>query len=1346
MSPLILAAALLLNWNGGQNPTDDCFEITSDGRNALVSAQASLDLSPYAGKVVELSIEAEGEKISRPPKPWLGLKFMCVFTDPKSGKTYYPAANGLTGDFSRRPLTFNINLQGIEPGTKLDSTLFAGLQGSSGTVRFYPKTLKLSAKESEFPLWNKNGVARYSGLSNRRMRGVMLPAGDCKEDDFRTLKEWGANLARFQIVRGWTKTNDNQDLPEFDRWLDSRLDHLEQVLKWAEQYGISIVVDLHVPPGGKAASKQFNMFADKRYADHFVQTWRRIATRLHGKKGIFAFDLINEPIQNDPSAPFDYWTLQLKAAKAIREIDPHVPIVVASNGGDTPSTFRYLTPFPLENIIYQVHVYDPIEYTHQGVLSPRKKYGEYDAYPSLQWNRDFLRRVLKPVRDFQLKYNARIYAGEFSAIAWAPGREKYLQDCIRLFEEYGWDWSYHAFREWDGWSVEHEFTPDGKLVKADTLAKAVLTDGFQGKCDRPLEVENESENLQMPSAAERNPLNIPSVSQSLTATFATEREAKEAALKVLPLPNGKKVAFTTRWDDSAPGHLARAEMFARLGLRPTFFLNGNKEFMQKDMRQIQKLGGRFGNHTTSHPFLMESSESIQFSEVMENRIFVECQTDEPVNSFVIPYNWNSPLDPKRAASLGRILLNTGHYVSSDWPKKEVDQPPFCWMPGHTFGANDTNPDAELFAKNLGTALKDASNNPDWPKVTFGIHSWCKPDGLLRQEKCLKDVSGNPEWWYTDDRSYGAYRYEFYHSIVRATVKGKDVVFSVERFDPALLGETPDLSIRFSSHPVRVVHDASSKELRPDDSGCYTLPSPYVEKLPKSIALCGEDAEKEQPGVLLSLIPDEANRSLSVKLSNQTGKPLEKAVLVVNPAPFWSNGRIVEKAADPIDGDRNWTLSLGQLRGKTLPAGEDRLYCAAIDYSLNGERFRLYAKTTLKGNRLQKSPCPRDTLLVMGPFDKDAFDEKQWIELSGNNAPLPNIGSEISEYWRSMADPNRAEFSAAAYIPWSPQETQEFKNRVGKLCGEGRDVFLAAVDFFCDEDGTKTLVTNRDKWQETLFYLNGERIAGKGGRFDIKVKKGRNRLIFRWFWFQHWIPQSLLLTVCENGDVDRAVSFAKTAVQPRDGVYESNEVSCEFNKHGVPAKILFQGDPIAEAVVLSMGECLAKNADPDSSSYTREGETLVCEFNWSNEKNNGKFAAKTIWRISPKSVECQAEIIPAAGVQWKGTLATAQLFFPSALLADKPIRIFRQGKQPETRTMAKEYENANNIANFSGLELENGWKLTLENADIQQMFDRRQWRQQTFNVKIVPRGGVSWNGTTSKGEPIRWKMLFEKTAP
>jgi hypothetical protein len=36
-----------------------------------------------------------------------------------------------------------------------------------------------------------------------------------------------------------------------------------------------------------------------------------------------------------------------------------------------------------------------------------------------------------------------------------------------VFEEYKWDWTYHAFREWQGWSVEHTGTPDNKFQKSD---------------------------------------------------------------------------------------------------------------------------------------------------------------------------------------------------------------------------------------------------------------------------------------------------------------------------------------------------------------------------------------------------------------------------------------------------------------------------------------------------------------------------------------------------------------------------------------------------------------------------------------------------------------------------------------------------------------------------------------------------------------------------------------------------------------------------------------------------------------------------------------------------------------
>jgi hypothetical protein len=74
-----------------------------------------------------------------------------------------------------------------------------------------------------------------------------------------------------------------------------------------------------------------------------------------------------------------------------------------------------------------------------------------------RWDKATLVAALQPVIDFQRTYNVHIYIGEFSAIRWAPGDSacRYLQDVIEICEEHGWDWSYHAFREWQGWSVEH---------------------------------------------------------------------------------------------------------------------------------------------------------------------------------------------------------------------------------------------------------------------------------------------------------------------------------------------------------------------------------------------------------------------------------------------------------------------------------------------------------------------------------------------------------------------------------------------------------------------------------------------------------------------------------------------------------------------------------------------------------------------------------------------------------------------------------------------------------------------------------------------------------------------------
>ena len=312
----------------------------------------------------------------------------------------------------------------------------------------------------------------------------MSPGRDMTEDDFRTLRDWGATLLRYQMVRDWGKIGANRDLAEYEAWLEGRLAHFESfVLPMCRKYGLKVVLDLHVTPGGRNAQGEFRMFFEREYADWFVDFWRRTAARFAPVVQtmgpvIYGYDLCNEPVQHGEALPeCDWWSLQRRAAEAIREVDPETPVIVETNNWDVPSAFGMLSPLALVNVIYEVHVYNPIQFTHQGIMGHPMGV----AYPNAArgWDREYLRRVLGPVRAFQEKHGAKIYVGEFSAAAWAPGADAYLRDCIALFNEYGWDWTYHAFRESPVWDVEKagprfsEMAPD-----PDTPRKRALREGF----------------------------------------------------------------------------------------------------------------------------------------------------------------------------------------------------------------------------------------------------------------------------------------------------------------------------------------------------------------------------------------------------------------------------------------------------------------------------------------------------------------------------------------------------------------------------------------------------------------------------------------------------------------------------------------------------------------------------------------------------------------------------------------------------------------------------------------------------------------------------------------------------
>ena len=347
----------------------------------------------------------------------------------------------------------------------------------------------------------QTAVEGAPSLGLRRYRGAMS-SNRPTESDLRDLAAEGANLVRFQMSEvglsaPFRVKSEADELAFFDFWSKVSVDQLvDEVLPWSRKYGLKVVVDLHTSPGRRdvKADSEVRMYHNAAYARRFVGFWHETARRCQPFADvIYGYDLFNEPQQNQPPlSGCDYWTLQDRAMKAIRKVDAQTPVVVSGRFWDMPHGFAELKPFDDPNVIYQAHMYAPHEFTHQFVADWCTK--GLCSYPGVhpktgrRLDVDLLKRVLGPVRDFQLKQHARILVGEFSAVAWAPGADRYLGDCISLFEEYGWDWAYHAWREWSGWSVEHVCTDFAKKAlsrsSAMTERQKVLRDGFKGVAKR----------------------------------------------------------------------------------------------------------------------------------------------------------------------------------------------------------------------------------------------------------------------------------------------------------------------------------------------------------------------------------------------------------------------------------------------------------------------------------------------------------------------------------------------------------------------------------------------------------------------------------------------------------------------------------------------------------------------------------------------------------------------------------------------------------------------------------------------------------------------------------------------
>ncbi len=326
-------------------------------------------------------------------------------------------------------------------------------------------------------------IARFRGFNVPNLNADLLK--DARD-------KFGANSVRYLLPLNWKANVDHVDMAEALRRLVA---DLPQGLDNARALGLGVVIAMPMynfaVPGAPAPATPF--FKDPAVLAGYLDIWTQIATLCKGRDQEIWLDLMNEPLDRSamPSGPKEWpgWAQQL--IDRIRTIDPVHPVVVEPGPGGLCWGMWSLPLLKGDPVIYSFHQYQPQSYTHQGVadiqhtdlarpfLETGKHWpGEFGDSGGGTWNHDRIVKELEPVTSFLKAHpGARMYVGEFSVVRWAPDGAQYLKDNLEIFERNGWDWSYHAFREHNYWSLERN--PDNTEADGFTDRGEVIRDALK---------------------------------------------------------------------------------------------------------------------------------------------------------------------------------------------------------------------------------------------------------------------------------------------------------------------------------------------------------------------------------------------------------------------------------------------------------------------------------------------------------------------------------------------------------------------------------------------------------------------------------------------------------------------------------------------------------------------------------------------------------------------------------------------------------------------------------------------------------------------------------------------------
>lgn len=290
-----------------------------------------------------------------------------------------------------------------------------------------------------------------------------------KEDDIKRIKDMGCDHLRLPV--------DFENIYDEKKKCDNPIGYkyIDLCIEWCKKYGLNVVLDLHKAPGYVFDDFEYSngFFNNEDLIKLFLDIWDRLSKRYAKYSDMMMFEMLNEVTSFDV---INEWNdLALRCIKVIRKNAPKVKILYGGVGYSSVKAVKYI-PKPYDsNIVFNVHCYEPMAFSHQGAywvdkmpLDFRISYPvEEDKYrelasicPSIvngtmgdsdnaliMLKDNFFINLFKECVDCAEKYNVGLYCGEYGVIDRADIKStvRWIKDINNAFEYYGIGralWSY----------------------------------------------------------------------------------------------------------------------------------------------------------------------------------------------------------------------------------------------------------------------------------------------------------------------------------------------------------------------------------------------------------------------------------------------------------------------------------------------------------------------------------------------------------------------------------------------------------------------------------------------------------------------------------------------------------------------------------------------------------------------------------------------------------------------------------------------------------------------------------------------------------------------------------------